>query len=105
MTLDGKVALITGAKGGLGSSVTNAFLAAGATVAGSLAIHSNSDFDHPRFFAVPAELSNSDAARTVVDSVLARARRSIFWCISSVDSREDKPSQTRMIPLSKKCSR
>ena len=32
---EGRVVLITGAKGGLGTSVTQAFLAAGATVAGS----------------------------------------------------------------------
>lgn len=75
MTLDGKVALITGAKGGLGSSVTNAFLAAGATVAGVSRSIRDSDFDHPKFFAVPAELSNSDAARTVVGAVLDRAGR------------------------------
>ena len=32
--IQGKVALITGAKGGLGAAVTNAFLNAGAVVAG-----------------------------------------------------------------------
>src|SRR4051794_6726769 len=71
--VEGKVALITGAKGGLGSSVTNAFLDAGAMVAGvSRSIH-DSDFDHPRFFALAAELSSSDAAQSVVDAAVARA--------------------------------
>ena len=69
--LQGKVALITGAKGGLGTFVTRAFLDAGANVAGtSRSIHT-SDFDHERFTAIPAELSTSEAARSVVDAALA----------------------------------
>jgi NAD(P)-dependent dehydrogenase (short-subunit alcohol dehydrogenase family) len=73
--LEGKVALITGAKGGLGTSVTNAFLNAGATVAGvSRSIHDD-DFASPRFYAVPAELTNSDTAKAVVEAVLKRSGR------------------------------
>jgi NAD(P)-dependent dehydrogenase (short-subunit alcohol dehydrogenase family) len=70
--LDNRVALITGAKGGLGGFVTDAFLAAGATVAGVSRSIQQSDFPNPRFAAIPAELSSSDAARLVADDVVAR---------------------------------
>ncbi len=73
--LEGKVALITGAKGGLGSFVTEAFLAAGAHVAGvSRSIQAN-DFSHPKFIAMPAELSNSEAAQKLVEEIVARFQR------------------------------
>jgi NAD(P)-dependent dehydrogenase (short-subunit alcohol dehydrogenase family) len=73
--LNGKIALITGAKGGLGTAVTNAYLAAGAQVIGvSRSIHS-SDFDHPNFTALPAELSTLAAARQAVASALAQFGR------------------------------
>ena len=55
--LEGKVVIITGAKGGLGTFVTEAFLAAGARVAGVSRSIQASDFPHPEFTAVPAELS------------------------------------------------
>jgi NAD(P)-dependent dehydrogenase (short-subunit alcohol dehydrogenase family) len=67
--------LITGAKGGLGSAVTQAFLNAGATVAGVSRSIRDSDFDHPSFFAVPGELTSFDAAQLVVDAVVARTGR------------------------------
>jgi NAD(P)-dependent dehydrogenase (short-subunit alcohol dehydrogenase family) len=67
-----KVVLITGANGGLGASVTNAFLDAGARVAGvSLKIR-NSDFPRPSFEAIPAELSSGAAARAVAEAVTAK---------------------------------
>ena len=71
--LEGKVALITGAKGGLGSAVTKAFLDAGATVAGVSRSIQNTDFAHPRFYAIPAELTSSAEAKTVVDAVISRS--------------------------------
>ncbi len=73
--LDGKTALITGAKGGLGTHVTEAFLAAGATVTGVSRSISDSDFHHPRFHAMPAELSSTDGARALVDAVAAKHER------------------------------
>jgi NAD(P)-dependent dehydrogenase (short-subunit alcohol dehydrogenase family) len=73
--LDQKVALITGAKGGLGGSVTEAFLDAGATVVGVSRSIQASDFPHPRFTAMPAELSNANAARQLVDEVVAKLGR------------------------------
>ena len=73
--LEGKVVIITGAKGGLGTFVTEAFLAAGARVAGVSRSISPSDFPHPEFTAMPAELSSGDAARTLSDQVNERFGR------------------------------
>ena len=70
--LDNKVALITGAKGGLGGFVTEAFLQAGATVAGVSRSIQASDFPNPRFTAISVELSNGDAARQLAASVVER---------------------------------
>jgi NAD(P)-dependent dehydrogenase (short-subunit alcohol dehydrogenase family) len=74
-TLNGEVVLITGAKGGLGTHVTSAFLAAGASVAGVSRSISPHDFDHPNFAAFPAELSSDQAALAMVEQVLARFQR------------------------------
>src|SRR5258705_3710034 len=73
--LDQKIALITGAKGGLGSFVTEAFLQAGATVVGVSRSIQASDFPNPRFSAMPAELSNSAAARQLTSDVAAKFQR------------------------------
>jgi NAD(P)-dependent dehydrogenase (short-subunit alcohol dehydrogenase family) len=73
--LDQKVALITGAKGGLGGFVTEAFLEAGVTVVGVSRSIQASDFPHPRFTAMPAELSSGKAARQLVDEVAAKFSR------------------------------
>ncbi|MGB9455974.1 MAG: SDR family NAD(P)-dependent oxidoreductase [Bryobacteraceae bacterium] len=73
--LEGKVALITGANGGLGSFVTEAFLAAGAKVLGVSRSIQASDFPHPAFAALPAELSSGEAARKVTDDIVARFGR------------------------------
>ena len=60
-TLSGKVTLITGAKGGLGTSITRAFLEAGAKVVGVSRSIQTADFPHSEFTALPASLSNSAA--------------------------------------------
>ena len=73
--LDQKVALITGAKGGLGSFVTEAFLAAGATVVGVSRSIQPSDFPNPRFVAMPAELSSGEAARRLTAEIAAKFQR------------------------------
>jgi NAD(P)-dependent dehydrogenase (short-subunit alcohol dehydrogenase family) len=73
--LEGKVTVITGAKGGLGSFVTEAFLAAGAKVVGVSRSIQASDFSHPEFFAMPAELSNGETARKLAGDVVARYGR------------------------------
>jgi NAD(P)-dependent dehydrogenase (short-subunit alcohol dehydrogenase family) len=72
MELDNKVVLITGAKGGLGTFVTTAFLEAGARVVGVSRSISVSDFPQKRFSAVPAELSNGESARKLIETVAAQ---------------------------------
>jgi|HubBroStandDraft_1064217.scaffolds.fasta_scaffold112958_2 NAD(P)-dependent dehydrogenase (short-subunit alcohol dehydrogenase family) len=69
---DDRVILITGAKGGLGTAVTQAFLAAGAMVAGSSKSILDSDFASPRFAAIRADLTVAESARQLVDATLAR---------------------------------
>jgi NAD(P)-dependent dehydrogenase (short-subunit alcohol dehydrogenase family) len=73
--LDGKIALITGAKGGLGSVVTRAFLQAGARVIGVSRSIQASDFDHPAFAAVPGDLLDQAAVRRVVEEAIGRYSR------------------------------
>lgn len=74
-SMEGKVVVITGAKGGLGSFVTEAFLGAGAAVVGVSRSIQASDFAHPSFHAMPAELLSGDAARKVADDVVAKLGR------------------------------
>ncbi len=66
-----RVVLITGAKGGLGTFVTNTFLGSGARVIGVSRSISAADFPNERFTAIPAELSSADAARKIVDGAVA----------------------------------
>jgi NAD(P)-dependent dehydrogenase (short-subunit alcohol dehydrogenase family) len=75
MDLQGKVVLVTGAKGGLGTFVTQAFLAAGAKVAGVSRSIWQEDFPHPEFIAIGAELGSGDAARIAAEAVTARFGR------------------------------
>ncbi len=73
--LDNKVILVTGAKGGLGSSVTQALLDAGATVVGVSRSIRQSDFAHPAFHAHAAELSTRESAAAAVDAITAQHAR------------------------------
>ena len=70
-----QVVLITGAKGGLGTHVTEAFLAAGATVVGTSRSIADADFPNPRFAGVAADLTNADAARQLTDGVMQRFKK------------------------------
>src|SRR6185503_9354954 len=74
-SLDQKIALITGAKGGVGGSVTEAFLSAGATVIGVSRSIQGSDFQHPQFVAMPAELSTGEAAHKLAAEVAAKFQK------------------------------
>ena len=74
-SLEGKITLVTGAKGGLGTFVTEAFLAAGAKVIGVSRSIQPADFSHPEFYALPAELSSGDAARKLAQDVVTRFGR------------------------------
>ena len=72
MNMEGRVVLITGAKGGLGSSVTERFLEVGATVVGTSRSIKQSDFNHPKFTAIPADFSNGAAVRELANQVVSR---------------------------------
>lgn len=69
--MQGKIVLITGANGGLGTHVTKAFLDADFMVVGLAPRIKASDFDHPHFTALPAALDSLDAATKAVDTVIA----------------------------------
>ena len=69
------MALVTGAKGGLGTFVTNALLSAGATVAGVSRSIKDCDFPHAGFAGIPAELSSSEATRAVASAVVSKFGR------------------------------
>jgi NAD(P)-dependent dehydrogenase (short-subunit alcohol dehydrogenase family) len=68
--LENRVVLITGANGGLGAFVTNAFLRSGARVVGASRRITSTEFDHPNFTAVSAELTSKDGSARVIDDVL-----------------------------------
>ena len=68
----GKVVLVTGANGGLGTYVTQAFLDAGATVVGTSRKIQQAEFSSPNFSAIAAEISTLESARVLVDQVVVR---------------------------------
>jgi NAD(P)-dependent dehydrogenase (short-subunit alcohol dehydrogenase family) len=70
-----KIAVVTGADGGLGHFVTQALLDAGATVVGVSRKIQQSDFTSPAFTALPAEISTAAGEKGLVDSVVSRFAR------------------------------
>jgi NAD(P)-dependent dehydrogenase (short-subunit alcohol dehydrogenase family) len=74
-SLKDKIAIVTGAKGGLGTFVTESFLNAGAKVIGVSRSIQATDFNHAEFVAIPAELSSGEGARKLSDEVVARFGR------------------------------
>jgi len=73
--MKGKIVLVTGANGGLGGFVTQAFLDLGATVVGTSRKIQQSDFSSAGFMAVPAEISTLAGAQALMEQVLARFAR------------------------------
>ena len=73
--MPGKIALVTGANGGLGNQVTKALLDAGFNVVGLAPRIQQSDFNHPNFIALPATLTSLDTAKQAVEGVIARSGR------------------------------
>ena len=67
-----KVVLITGAKGGLGSFVTQRFLATDATVVGTSRSISKEDFPEPNFVPLPVDFTKAAAVREAVETVVSR---------------------------------
>lgn len=70
--LQNQVALITGAKGGLGTFVTEAFLSARAAVIGVSRSIQPSDFPQPGFTAMSADLTSAKVVGEVVEAVVHR---------------------------------
>jgi NAD(P)-dependent dehydrogenase (short-subunit alcohol dehydrogenase family) len=72
--LQGKIALVTGADGGLGTQVTRALLNSGATVIGvSRSAQPNSDT--PSLVVLAADLSSAEKAKSTVDGIATRFGR------------------------------
>ena len=75
MAFEGKVVVITGARGGLGTTVTEAFLAAGATVVGISRSIKQTDFAHKNFAAVQADFSSGAAVSQAANEIAGRFGR------------------------------
>ena len=73
--MKGRIVLVTGASGGLGTYVTQAFLETGATVIGTSRKIQQSDFTSAGFTAMPGEISSRAGAQTIVDSMISRFGR------------------------------
>ncbi|HWR17973.1 MAG TPA: SDR family NAD(P)-dependent oxidoreductase [Terriglobales bacterium] len=70
--MQGKVVLITGANGGLGTDVTQAFLSEGATVVGTSRSIRQTDFSGQNFTAIPADITQPAAARELIAKIVER---------------------------------
>ena len=68
--MNGKVVLVTGANGGLGTHVTQAFLDAGANVVGVSRQIQQAEFNSPSFTALPGEIATAAGTASVVDSIV-----------------------------------
>lgn len=70
-----KVALVTGASGGLGTRVARAFLDAGYSVVGMARQIRSLDPPHPSFVALEADLSRLDSTEQAIEAAFARFQR------------------------------
>src|SRR5436190_10906837 len=73
--MKGKTVLVTGANGGLGLFVTQAFLDAAATVVGTSRKIQSSVFKSAAFAAIAADISTPEGAKGLLDQVIARFGR------------------------------
>jgi NAD(P)-dependent dehydrogenase (short-subunit alcohol dehydrogenase family) len=70
-----QVVLISGAKGGLGAYVTQAFLESRAQVIGTSRQIAAADFPLPNFTPLPADLTKAEDANRLVGAIIARFQR------------------------------
>lgn len=70
-----RIVIITGARGGLGSFVTNRFLQNGDTVIGASRSIQQKDFSGDRFVAVATDLANAASLKNLVDESVAKFGR------------------------------
>ncbi len=73
--LTNQVVLITGAKGGLGTLVTEEMLGAGALVVGTSRTIADTDFPNPRFSAMAADLTDAQEAQKLASIVIRRFQK------------------------------
>jgi NAD(P)-dependent dehydrogenase (short-subunit alcohol dehydrogenase family) len=73
--LENKVVVITGAQGGLGNFMTEGFLTAGTAVVGVARSIQQSAFSHPKFLALPADLTRGDSSKELAANVIAKFGR------------------------------
>jgi NAD(P)-dependent dehydrogenase (short-subunit alcohol dehydrogenase family) len=67
-----RVVIVTGAKGGLGSVVTERFLATGVTVVGASRSIAAEHFPAPNFVALPVDFTKAGAVNRAIDSIVDR---------------------------------
>jgi len=68
--MNDRVVLITGAKGGLGTYVTQTFLSQGATVVGASRSIAKEDFPSDRFTPLSVDFTHATAVRAGIDSIV-----------------------------------
>src|SRR4051794_4305925 len=73
--MSGRIVIITGAKGGLGSFVTQRFLNGGDTVIGASRSIRQSDFDHAKFIAVPTDFSDPASVTNLAEKAFKQFER------------------------------
>ena len=73
--MKGKIVLVTGANGGLGTAVTQAFLDIGAKVVGSARYIQQAVFASVNFIAIPADISTGTGAKALIDQVVQKFGR------------------------------
>lgn len=70
--MEGRIVVITGANGGLGTAVTHRFLNAGDTVVGASRHIKQNDFPGPNFVAVPTDFRDPTSVRQLADTAVQR---------------------------------
>jgi NAD(P)-dependent dehydrogenase (short-subunit alcohol dehydrogenase family) len=73
--MKGKVVLVTGATGALGSLVTEVFLEEGATVIGTSPKSAASVFPQKEFIAIPGEITTLQSAKDLTQQIVSRFDR------------------------------